>query len=518
MKGKDLFEAVGHVGGDLVEEAAEAKRSRPVGRYLALAACACLVLGGGLAIARSGLLGTTASSPAIPGGGSEETDAADGAVSGDSYVGHEEGSVFMSYAGPVFPLTLAEDNGMISAARALTFDFTEGESCISQVGVTDTYTLTNGSDEEQTVTAIYPFADSLLGLEEPALTVDGEAVSTGLRQGMYSGGFQGASLEDLETGSWNLASLDSWEKYKALLASGDYQAQAFADDPVLSEPVILYELSDEEMPAVAGRAATIAMSFTIDASRTTVLTYDINGCSLDTETGWRQYSYFVQEWDNDARPRVIALLGEDIEEYEVTGYSNGSCSDDVLLSGATAKVTRTETTLGALLDRLCTSYVAMADRMYGEGTWCTGQQLTRAAAEMLTQYGQLSSGSAQRYADGRLDDIISDALVVGRVFYLTAEVTIPAGSSVTVSVSYTKDGSFDFDCAGTQNAGVYGYDAVTQLGSNLRFTEQTAAIDPHGRIEIVRQNFGFDLDTGVTKVTLDPAQEHYYLEVRALTS
>ena len=34
-------------------------------------------------------------------------------------------------------------------------------------------------------------------------------------------------------------------------------------------------------------------------------------------------------------------------------------------------------------------------------------------------------------------------------------------------------------------------------------------------IEIVRQNFGFDLEKGVTEVTLDLETEHYYLEIQA---
>ena len=37
--------------------------------------------------------------------------------------GHEEGSTFMSYAGPVFPLTLREENAAISAERTVTMDF-----------------------------------------------------------------------------------------------------------------------------------------------------------------------------------------------------------------------------------------------------------------------------------------------------------------------------------------------------------------------------------------------------------
>ena len=46
---------------------------------------------------------------------------------------------------------------------------------------------------------------------------------------------------------------------------------------------------------------------------------------------------------------------------------------------------------------------------------------------------------------------------------------------------------------------------------------QTATLEDRGLITIVRQNFGFDLEKGVNTVTLDPAEEHYYLEVKRLT-
>ena len=61
---------------------------------------------------------------------------------------------------------------------------------------------------------------------------------------------------------------------------------------------------------------------------------------------------------------------------------------------------------------------------------------------------------------------------------------------------------------------MYGYDLVTKLGSNLVCTEQTATLEDRGLIQIVRQNFGFDLKNGVNTVPLDPDTEHYYLEVR----
>ena len=101
-----------------------------------------------------------------------------------------------------------------------------------------------------------------------------------------------------------------------------------------------------------------------------------------------------------------------------------------------------------------------------------------------------------------------------RVFYLEAQVAIPAGGSVTVEARLVKPPSYDFYCAHTENRGVCGYDMTTRLGSNLEFTAQTAAAVNTQAVEIVRQNYGFDWDNGVNAVALDLGVEHYYLEVR----
>ena len=55
---------------------------------------------------------------------------------------------------------------------------------------------------------------------------------------------------------------------------------------------------------------------------------------------------------------------------------------------------------------------------------------------------------------------------------------------------------------------------MTQLGSVLSFGRQTARIRHGENVEIVRQNYGFDVAGGVTQVELDPEVERYYLEVR----
>ena len=52
------------------------------------------------------------------------------------------------------------------------------------------------------------------------------------------------------------------------------------------------------------------------------------------------------------------------------------------------------------------------------------------------------------------------------------------------------------------------------MRSTLEFSKQSASVSNRQFIEIIYQNFGFDLENGVTKVELDVNEPHYYMEVR----
>jgi len=58
---------------------------------------------------------------------------------------------------------------------------------------------------------------------------------------------------------------------------------------------------------------------------------------------------------------------------------------------------------------------------------------------------------------------------------------------------------------------------VTKLGTNLKFDSLTAELTNTEGIEIVRQNYGLDLVNGLTKVSLDPEIEHYFVEIRRVS-
>jgi len=507
-KAEKLYEAITALPDGTVETAQSVllwQAERRWVRWAALAAMvACLCLGAGAVWAFSYL--------SLNGGDASAPGASSPSAGGMS--GHDGGSVFMSYAGPIFPLTLKEETPGLTAERSITMDFSgyaPGGTGNAGLLAGDSYVLTNPGEQDRAVTALYPFAGSFPSLQKirPEIRVNGEAAETELSVGGYCGGFQGMMNPDSgDSGLYNLKQPQSWEDYRDILADGTYQAGAFAPPPALDEPVTVYAFDDAKAPTEQYDAATLAVSFPIDPARTTVCTWNFNGSDFDQETGWRQYSFFVDKFGR-WQPRYLIVQGEDIGEYTIRGYENGGCEREI--DGVSATVTRRETTMGEILGEIVADFQQSQQTGYWAGR-VPEALLYRAAAQSLVNY----AGTVERYGifGERLDELVLDATVMERVFYLAFDVTVPAGGSVEVSASFQKEASFDFACGQTKNRDVYGYDLVTRLGSSLCFTAQKAELVNTDGIEIVRQNFGFDLSKGVAAVTLDSAREHYYLEVR----
>lgn len=555
MKAERLFRILGLVDESLVEEAVSAsspaavQRRHPWRRLLAAAACLAVICGGAY------LAGTLRMGGRAGAGGS----------------GHSEASTFMSYAGPVFPLTTAEETSSITAERNITLDFApwipawlsneemlsgrtwlteaERQEALAQydelypeggrwrssddILVTDAYTLANPSQEDQTVTLLYPFATSLndLGRLTPTLTLDGSELETALHVGAYSGGFEGVwdgTIVGDPEGSVNLDYADSWEDYKNLLSDGTYLANALGVGPDVSGiPVTVYKFTDPYGPLKDEEAGvpnpSLQVGFDLDYSRTAVLTWGFDSGNFDRENGTMIQGFSIPQpgelgYGEDVY--CLLVLGEDIQNMTTGGYVTGGADPDTEpLEGCGVTVERYESDLDTMLrEILAPVWQELRQNTYEQDgaeldvdfeTWY------RAVLEYLLAYGILSPSGAERYGAGWLEDIVSDVDTIDRVCWLEAEITIPAGDSVTLSASMTKEASYDFYCAHTENQGVKGYDLVTALGSTLDFTGQTASLVNTENIEIVRQNFGFDLEAGITEVALDPAEPHYYLEIRA---
>ena len=521
MKAERLFQILGLVDESLIEEADTASSPAAVQRRPSwvrlLAAAACL------AVICAGAWGLWQSNPGAGTGSPGDAALAGGESGGD---GHSPGTAFLSYAGPVFPLTTAEADPGLTAERTVTWDFAPGsyeDGSPRQWGaqVTDSYTLTNPTDGGVTVNALYPVSTSWLDFPglNAAVTVDGGDAGFSVLSGGYAGGFRDAGEPDGST--WNLAPPDEWADYQALLADGEYLARAMEETAVPEVPVTVYRFTDFAAPHEEYDAATQAVTFTTDPEATTVLSYGFNGVSWDADRGWCQYSYFVPDGvRRETEIKVLIVLGDDIGDYVLQGYADGGCDQEI--DGVSCTVTRRETTLADVLDLLCRAYQAEFEQFGpGRGQESPFRYLSQAQYQglvwqLLEQYGLFSDTPKDRYSDGRLDEILMEALSQERVLYLSFPVTVPAGGSVTVAASFWKEPSYDYGCSGSENVGLQGYDLVTALGSTLEFTGQTAALVNTDTIEIVRQNLGLDLENGVAQVPLDLAEPRYYLEIRPL--
>lgn len=525
-----LFAAMNDIDDKAIDEAAEGltKRKTPLRRWMGIAAALFLVAGAGLLFL-------------LPWGGA-----------GSGGAG-SNGSTFMSYAGPVMPLTLREENPAIMAERDITLDFApwvpvwisneeeaagrEGltdeqrQSVLddyndwypeggryqysSDILVTDAYVLTNTSGQDQTVTLLYPFAGQLATRRpiQPTLTLDGRELETVLHAGNYTGGYTGAwGRNGPEEGTVNLDHPDNWEDYRDALSGGDYLERALAGYPDLSDvPVIIYEFTDPWGPPESDEVPnpSLRVYFNLDYDRTTVLTTGFHAASWDREAGTMMWGFSIPQPGEriPSEPYSLIVLGDDIQDMRLQGCVTGGFDDDpVVEAGATVR--RYESDLE-------TALLTYAEIRYGRGEWENGvdfEMYFGLMKDQLVHYGLLSDEPMEMYTTGFLDDLNFDS--VDRVFYLETEVTIPAGESVTLTAEMTKDGSYDFYCAHTENRGIYGYDLVTELGSNLTCTRQSAILEDRGQIEIVRENFGFDLEENIRTVELDPTEEHYYLEVK----
>ena len=457
----------------------------------------------------------------------------DGAHSGGS--GGESGTVFMSYAGPIFPLNVLNDGTGVVAERNIDFDFAPYETKMeyyeifgeetghryydTQSIVTDSYILTNATNEDVVLTASYPFvSDFSEGYKKiPSINVNGNVVETELYAGRFSGGFYSASGPNSnKTDRSNIEGADEWTDFQILLEDGSYLADAYAEYPKLNQKVIVYKLSNIAYDGSDEMATnpTLGMEFTAFYPDTRIMSYGSTGGRRNGETGEIQQSYHIPE-ENErtyGMDRYLIILGEDITNLKMQGYRDGGCDEGEEIRGVTVDVERYETTLGEIVWELL---ILDREPSYFDGEEkvdiASDEMLYGSIAELMYDYGMLSDNVVERYAWGSLGDMWSETYHMQRVMYVTFEVVVPANGSVQVDANMRKNASIDFVGEGTDRNG---YDMATQLGSSLEFSGQSASVSNSQFIEIIYQNFGFDLENGITQVELDVNEPYYYMEVR----
>lgn len=430
-----------------------------------------------------------------------------------------DGNTFMSYDGPIFPLTTMDDTEGIDVTRTVNFDFSPyRKSSTDRVNkkaiIHDEYQLTNSTDEDKTITFVYPYVSTLVEERKTKISVNDDQIDTKLYIGMFSGSFSGVSSD---TTSVNIDNNTFWTDYKYLLEDGSYMKDAFSAYPELNEPVIVYELSDINYN---GNLENVALSieFAMDYEDTFFFDYGFDGGSDNNESGEYVRSFYISknEYDTDSK-HYLVVLGKDIKLNRLQGYKNNRCNTGDEIEGIDAKITRYETTMNEIFKNISDDYY---DQMqwyirgdefnpYVDGSLSKDIYYGE-LCRVYTRYGLLGSEPKQRYTTS-LEDMLGDVDSYERVIYEAFEVEIPAGVTVTVSAELVKEGSFNFHGKPNAKTGIDGYDLVTQLGSTLNFTKQSASFTDLNIIKIINTNFGLANDS--KQVELDNEQEHYFIEV-----
>ncbi len=525
MKTEKLFDSITEIDEKYIEEAKETKipKRKPVIWKIAGMAAAFLV--GVVALGAAGFL-------LFPG------------ASAGGGTNREPGSDYMSYAGPAFPLTALEDTKGLVFERNINFDFspyyTHQESYENSKGETvyydswnsnavirDNYIVKNTTDEDITFTAVYPFAGNISTAlsKVPQITIEGKSVATELKIGPYSGGFASALGNDSEVERLNLSSLESWDEYKALIESGEYLKDAFGENPKMEQPVkvysfeIEYNIPMEQFDEIENPDAVV--SFDYDEEETDVFFYGFNGMSWNSEEGWVKASSYIPKSFNpdfENHPVYIIVMGEDIDNINVksvAGESKGSSWDDREETDFfSIKMEKYESTLGEVVFEIVSGDSYKGGYFENESTvrdLISDEDYLGYVAEFMYAYGQLSEDPAERYFSGRLDDIISETSYVSRVLYVTFEVTVRAGEAVEIGTRTIREASYDY-VGNRHEKDMEGFDMVTRLGTSLNIVKQNASVSNTEEIEIVYNNFGFDIPNGITSVILDE-EEHYWMEI-----
>ncbi len=527
VHGERLLQGLGEIREDIVQEAAEAdadavpkRRKHKWIRNVAVAACLAVV------VFAVGVFNGTF--PFF--GGSS------GGAGFDGKMGEE--STFGFYTGPILPLSLAEPNPAIAAERSVTLDFSpwmpvwqsieemmaersfntaadrqrylewlqedypEGGRYLTRdtVLVQDETILTNTSDTDQTVTVLYPFVGRFFQLDEriPSLTVDGRPLNARLWAGRLTASFV---EDDPNTGSRIVTGdgtgvylAKSFADYRTILADGTYQQEALEPAIVPVGSCVWYTFSLPE----GENDAEVEVRFSLDYNATRVYSLHATGGEWDPDGA-------TMTVRGEGQTLSLLVLGEDIRDLEAYGVR----FQDETWARTVAAVSQTRET-GSAAEKL--EALARAGYQYGQEHASATLPL-----EDFELYEQLFLDGLElcfRYEGGHMESALYYYVDMERVFYAMAEITIPAGVSVTVTAVSEKEGSHNYSCSGEARMGVEAYQLATRLGSTLTFQNQKAFLEDRGQIELVEQNFGFDLEKDIREALL--TDDCYWLAVRRL--
>ena len=413
-------------------------------------------------------------------------------------------------AGPIMPITFAQENRNITASRELTYDFGDVEKADKgYVPVKDAYVLNNTSGQEQTVTYYYPYVTDIqeLSLHMPKVYVDGQEKELNVSGGVYWG-----------TDSYGMAKMFSpyvsTDEYCYM--TGDMKpVEDMLQEELLNQTVIVYEFENLDSGNVSGEAGMYSASFKVtDPNK--VFMSDMFDMTYDGDCV--KVSFALNQSEGQ-KPAIYFMDGEPTE-YEEQGYCYTDMTEANRSDEVTAKRNKYETTMKDVLMDMVTERMQSVDKETGANDELSSLYYNRAAKMFCVMYCWKNDGVITPEDDIFYAACISDIAYMvwdyESLYILSDTITIPAGESVTLDLEYVKQGAHQTYEPQEELRDHYCYDNMPNLGTNVKFTSQKAAIEESGNIRIKDQNYGFDLEKGVKAVELALDAERYYMIVKIL--
>jgi hypothetical protein len=218
---------------------------------------------------------------------------------------------------------------------------------------------------------------------------------------------------------------------------------------------------------------------------------------------------------------AVYFLGEAPTECIEQGYTYIDITDENKSDKVTAKMKIYETTvkdvLKAQMDIQLKKLEKDADRPSGELMDLYYERMAHMFSDMyLWANDGVDTPEDEVFYANSVSDIAYAVWDYESVYLLSETITIPAGSNVKVDFDYKKSGACNTYEPQAEFRDNYCYDNMPNLLTNLRFTEQAAAVLENGNIRIEDQNYGFDLKKGIKEVLLELDAERYYMIVKML--
>lgn len=562
MRKEELFQAIGEIDDSLIAKSGKRvkKKSKAMFRtMLATAACLLVLFGAAVAMKQTGLLKplqpgteqTDSETPeihGIPGSPGDELGTGlddpdvpydpdnpyDGPLISDGGCGPDDltdvdveynrGLVSYEYEsfaefnpGPLMPVTLAQANSSVTAQRDMTYDFSDvTKKSDGFVAIRDSYEFTNSSDEDQTVTLLYPYQGTIYKMDngsKPSVSVDGEIVDAEVATGSYYG-------KDSFGYDQLLSFAHSTDEMDCII--GDVASHADVkevDEELWNKNVLVYEFSDVKCAGNPTEYGAYAVKFKTDDYKN-IYFQDIGGVTY--YEGYLYAGFYVEDVMNGDTPKIIFLDGNEPEDYSEQGYSCMEFFEQYEVDDVSASMTKRKVSFGQVFDEVMTSN-RVAEK-WGEERELSAQeqQLWKGFTAQIVSDVVSRNAKDEEYDDmsayfsNNLSDMAYYAYTGTALFLVKNEVTIPAGGSIHVEYEYLKQGMHELTCPEPDFCDCYGYDNAINMGTNMTFTKQVANIAEQGNIEIIDQNYQFDLEAGVKSVDLELDAERYYMIVRVL--